>query len=459
MASLLSAGAASLAAAAVGTPPAKEALSGVFGSISLTAWICLLVSAYVVLDGSAEQGAPSVVGWLPGWRFWLTVVRRRADNRRHSSRSSSRTTRPRAQMASRWPFFSCGFLATLPICWVRQWSPTAHAHIRLLLTLPRLLPETGALATGLAPTAVALATYFCFADLVLITQCLYYNALNARRAARNRRRTSEPRAVPEMTDDVAGGADRGDNNNTAVEDDGDAADEEAPLLSPRRNHRRRRSSSMGLPGSHRRNSALRRDVSNLDPLARIITGEDETPDRNPWLHNAVSLLAVYAVGTAGFFISYHMGAWDQPSAPAAPDPSEGGHDAVTTFGLVMGYVSAAFYLCARIPQIWKNYKEKSCEGALFPRTIFLCEKSSLTRLLVTQIYLGLALLFFLLSLTGNFTYGVSLVAYSQDRDYLLKTIPWLLGSLGTIVEDCIIFVQFRLYAAPRQEPETCGSGA
>lgn len=366
MASLLSAGAASLAAAAVGTPPAKEALSGVFGSISLTAWICLLL--------------PQLI------------------------------TNYKAQSADG---LSMAFL-----------------FVWLLGDVANLL---GALATGLAPTAVALATYFCFADLVLITQCLYYNALNARRAARNRRRTSEPRAVPEMTDDVAGGADRGDNNNTAVEDDGDAADEEAPLLSPRRNHRRRRSSSMGLPGSHRRNSALRRDVSNLDPLARIITGEDETPDRNPWLHNAVSLLAVYAVGTAGFFISYHMGAWDQPSAPAAPDPSEGGHDAVTTFGLVMGYVSAAFYLCARIPQIWKNYKEKSCEG--------------------------LALLFFLLSLTGNFTYGVSLVAYSQDRDYLLKTIPWLLGSLGTIVEDCIIFVQFRLYAAPRQEPETCGSGA
>lgn len=58
---------------------------------------------------------------------------------------------------------------------------------------------------------------------------------------------------------------------------------------------------------------------------------------------------------------------------------------------------------------------------------------------------GLALLFFMLSLTGNLTYGVSLVFYSQDKKYLITTIPWLLGSLGTIVEDCIIFVQFRLY--------------
>lgn len=76
---------------------------------------------------------------------------------------------------------------------------------------------------------------------------------------------------------------------------------------------------------------------------------------------------------------------------------------------------------ARIPQIIKNYREKSCEG--------------------------LALLFFLLSLTGNFAYGASLVAYSQDKNYLLTALPWLLGSLGTIVEDAVIFIQFHLYAA------------
>lgn len=79
---------------------------------------------------------------------------------------------------------------------------------------------------------------------------------------------------------------------------------------------------------------------------------------------------------------------------------------------------------ARIPQIIKNYREKSCEG--------------------------LALLFFLLSLTGNFTYGASVMVYSQERDYFIRALPWLLGSLGTMVEDCIIFVQFRIYSPKRQ---------
>lgn len=43
-------------------------------------------------------------------------------------------------------------------------------------------------------------------------------------------------------------------------------------------------------------------------------------------------------------------------------------------------------------------------------------------------------------------YGLSLVSYSQEPEYLLIALPWLLGSLGTVVEDSIIFVQFRIYS-------------
>jgi hypothetical protein len=92
---------------------------------------------------------------------------------------------------------------------------------------------------------------------------------------------------------------------------------------------------------------------------------------------------------------------------------------------------------ARVPQIIKNYKEKSCEGEI---SLADLGEAAANR------HAGLALLFFMLSLTGNLTYGISLVSYSQDKEYLIKTIPWLLGSLGTIVEDCVIFVQFRLYS-------------
>lgn len=67
---------------------------------------------------------------------------------------------------------------------------------------------------------------------------------------------------------------------------------------------------------------------------------------------------------------------------------------------------------------------------------------------------GLALLFFLLSLTGNLTYGASLVAYSQGGAYLLQVLPWLLGSLGTIAEDMVIFVQFQLYKSKKESKKS-----
>lgn len=185
--------------------------------------------------------------------------------------------------------------------------------------------SAGALVTGIAPTATALAAYFCCSDLVLISQCLYYNTINARRAARQR---------AQSTDSIGS--------------------EDEPLL-----RRRRTSSGGGLPGSHRRPS-IRAEESGLgDSIANLVTGEDETPDSNRWLHNSLSLAAVYILGTLGWFVSYKAGAWDGPEEPSDPTAVV---SPVAIMGMALGYLSALCYLCARIPQIIKNYKEKSCEG-------------------------------------------------------------------------------------------------
>ncbi|KAH7019128.1 PQ loop repeat-domain-containing protein [Ilyonectria destructans] len=300
-------------AAAAQHLPITEALSGIFGSISLTAWICLLLPQL-----AANYKAQSADG------------------------------------------LSMAFL----IVW-------------LVGDLSNLI---GALFTRLAPTAVALASYFCIADMILITQTIYYRTVSARRAR--------------------------EHNEQPVD-----ASEESPLLA------RRRTSSFGLPGSQRRHAT--HTETSLEPLRKMVTGEDETPDSHPWAHNALSLLAVYLIGFVGWFVSYKAGAWDN-TEPSAPSPTTTTESTTEIIGLTLGYFSAVCYLCARIPQIIKNYREQSCEG--------------------------LALLFFMLSMTGNLTYGASLVSYSQDKNYLLKTLPWLLGSLGTIVEDCVIFLQFRLYS-------------
>lgn len=59
---------------------------------------------------------------------------------------------------------------------------------------------------------------------------------------------------------------------------------------------------------------------------------------------------------------------------------------------------------------------------------------------------GLSLLFFMLSLMGNATYGAGILFHSLEKEYVLTNLPWLIGSLGTMAEDGIIFMQFRMYA-------------
>lgn len=244
----------------------------------------------------------------------------------------------------------------------------------------------GALWADLVPTVIALAIYFCFADTILLGQCFYYNAKNAKQD----RKLSAAQAA-------AGGP---------TEDD--------PLLSRRRTNSS--GDNLGLPGSHRRSSAASRksrrsSEHRRDSLSRIL--EEETPTRT-WLKNTISVVLILVAGTAGWAIAWRAGAW-KPTPVSGP----GEEEEVPLGAEILGYASAICYLGARIPQIVKNYRERSCEG--------------------------LSLLFFLLSMLGNLTYGAGILFHSLEKQYFMKNLPWLIGSLGTIVEDVAIFAQFKKY--------------
>jgi hypothetical protein len=133
---------------------------------------------------------------------------------------------------------------------------------------------------------------------------------------------------------------------------------------------RRDSSNIGLPGSHRRDSAAsrRRRASSLPTIPDVGDGASE------WVKNALSIVGVCVVGAAGWAIAWKTGVW-------VPQPQHNTEDASDNpvGAMILGYASAVAYLGARIPQIIKNQRERSCEG--------------------------LSLLFFMLSLLGNATYG------------------------------------------------------
>jgi uncharacterized protein with PQ loop repeat len=127
-----------------------------------------------------------------------------------------------------------------------------------------------------------------------------------------------------------------------------------------------------------------------------------------------------------------------------PDNSSSESLTFDLWGQVFGYLCAALYLGSRIPQLLLNYRRKSTEGV--------------------------SLLFFLFACIGNLTYVLSIFAYSPVcpsrhahnnghyyrgcrpgeasaiyGKYILVNLSWLVGSLGTLILDMAIFVQFFLY--------------
>jgi hypothetical protein len=45
---------------------------------------------------------------------------------------------------------------------------------------------------------------------------------------------------------------------------------------------------------------------------------------------------------------------------------------------------------------------------------------------------------------------VQILVHSVEKEYFLLNLPWLIGSLGTMAEDAIIFIQFRIFGSGEQ---------
>jgi hypothetical protein len=158
----------------------------------------------------------------------------------------------------------------------------------------------GAIWAGLVPTVIAVAVYFCFADFVLISQCLYYNKINATRVRHASTASTES--------------------------------EQSPLLS-----RRRSSDTFAAPNSRRRRSTGLSTNQRRDSATKIF---DETGVANPWVKNTFSILGTMAAGAAGWAIAWQSGVW-KPT-PEQGEIVDGAQMAVGA--QVLGYVSAVCYL-------------------------------------------------------------------------------------------------------------------
>ena len=165
----------------------------------------------------------------------------------------------------------------------------------------------GSIWAQLVPTVVAIAIYFCFADTILIAQCVYYGYVYKRKD----QKASVDEPPPAATSDEA----------------------QQPLLRRRTNS----NDNIGLPGSRRRSSAAHsRYDGMLSPgLPTII---EEPRELKVWLTNASGILAVCAVGGLGWLAAWKSGLWQ----PSYGDATEEAPRAIGA--AILGYVSAVSYL-------------------------------------------------------------------------------------------------------------------
>ncbi|XP_071840417.1 lysosomal amino acid transporter 1 homolog isoform X2 [Apostichopus japonicus] len=94
-------------------------------------------------------------------------------------------------------------------------------------------------------------------------------------------------------------------------------------------------------------------------------------------------------------------------------------DSEDLIGYIFGVVSGICYFMSRSPQLYKNFKRKSVEGI----SIFM----------------------FIITVLGNLTYGLSVILEDTSLVFLCRHLPWLVGSIGTLVFDVSLLLQFAVY--------------
>jgi hypothetical protein len=261
---------------------------------------------------------------------------------------------------------------------------------------------------------IILAVYYTIADIVLLGQCFYYRGF-----------TWRDEVIPPAKPTTEEPSER-----TRLLHPGN---NDAPVL------RERRSSNWSsVDATHLSPATPLLDARKpSDPPA--IESQKATTRLQATLFNTIAVLMVCTAGTLGWWISnrpqggphYDHGHLDEHAPQEEDDVLQ-----FSLWGQIFGYLCAVLYLGSRIPQILLNYRRKSTDGV--------------------------SILFFLFACIGHLTYVLSIFAFegkcrgpdgqcqsgeaaSLYGRYILVNASWLAGSLGTLLLDLGIFVQFIMY--------------
>ncbi|OBZ86336.1 putative vacuolar amino acid transporter YPQ1 [Choanephora cucurbitarum] len=225
----------------------------------------------------------------------------------------------------------------------------------------------GVIMQDLLVTMFVLALYYTVADMALIWQVIYYR--------RTRKQHSKQLALA----------------------DEEALSQDQQETSGLLNHTQPVDYDTSSPKHHQRNS----------------TKDDSTSALN--LVSAISVLAV----TVFSCYAYYRAHWHNHH------DDQGELNRFNWLPQLMGWSSAVLYVGSRVPQILKNWRNKSTEGLSFG--MFLC------------------------AVMGNVFFTSSIFLKSTQLDYIIVNLSWIVGSCGTLLFDFVIFLQFFAYDNDRKD--------
>nr|GAT53256.1 predicted protein [Mycena chlorophos] len=137
----------------------------------------------------------------------------------------------------------------------------------------------------------------------------------------------------------------------------------------------------------------------------------------------LSVFALYGIGTLTTRSTRSTGRVLLARDPHEPIPSEDPFNELV-LGRIFAWLCTTLYLTSRLPQIWKNYVRKSVEG--------------------------LSMALFCFAFLGNFFYVFSILTSERahepppaSTEFLRESLPYLLGSGGTLIFDVTIVIDCR----------------
>ncbi|RKP05515.1 PQ loop repeat-domain-containing protein, partial [Thamnocephalis sphaerospora] len=142
--------------------------------------------------------------------------------------------------------------------------------------------------------------------------------------------------------------------------------------------------------------------------------------------NSVSTLFALSFLALNYVLDRQLVSWPAVDGGSGSGSSSGGQLFAPevrphlALGTILAWMCTACYLASRLPQIIKNAR---------------CRQSAE----------GLSVFMFVFAALGNLTYVISILARDASLSNIIHSLPFLLGSGGTLVFDVTIFTQYYYY--------------